>query len=544
MKRDSNSAFVRHEPCKACGSKDNLSRYDDGHGYCHGCGAYEHSTGEVKMALADPSPTVTKQAVLSGTVTGIRDRRIDTDTCKKYGVTTECASGTNDISKHHYPYYNNDGHLLAVKTRVVKDKSFFSTGKISGAGLFGQHLFKPEGKYITVVEGELDCLSAYEMLGSKWPVVSIPNGSNGAKAAIQSSLEYLECFENVVLCFDMDEAGRKAARECAEVLSPNKARIVTLEDYKDASEYLMANKIKDFSSQWWNARPFVMTGVITLADAWESFIDRGKQEILPFPKAFGKLNTMLNGGVAGGEITVLGALTSVGKTTLVNEITYGLWQETDVKIGCAFLEADSGEAVENLLTIHTGQNISLLDRDNLDYAGLRTDIIDDGRIFLLDHRGAINADEMFLKLRSMVKGNGVQVLIIDPLQAAVVANNNEVIDDFMDRLLKLAKETGVSIIIVSHMKKPSMNSPHNVSEYDLKGSGSINQIAFNTILLSRDKMAEDDYTRNSTMVQVVKCRRTGQTGMAGWLHYVHETGRLEEGQPPETNEAENYKGEF
>jgi hypothetical protein len=57
-------------------------------------------------------------------------------------------------------------------------------------------------------------------------------------------------------------------------------------------------------------------------------------------------------------------------------------------------------------------------------------------------------------------------------------------------------------------------------------------------------MAEDDYTRNSTMVQVVKCRRTGQTGMAGWLHYVHETGRLEEGQPPETNEAENYKGEF
>ena len=126
----------------------------------------------------------------------------------------------------------------------------------------------------------------------------------------------------------------------------------------------------------------------------------------------------------------------------------------------------------------------------------------------------------------------------------MVANNNEVIDDFMDRLLKLAKETGVSIIIVSHMKKPSMNSPHNVSEYDLKGSGSINQIAFNTILLSRDKMAEDDYTRNSTMVQVVKCRRTGQTGMAGWLHYIHETGRLEEGKPPETNEAENYKGEF
>lgn len=542
MRQESNSNFVRHEPCDTCGSKDNLSRYDDGHGYCHGCGAYEHGTGEVKMALEDPK--VTKRAELTGTVTGIRDRRISLETCKKYGVTTECASGTSDITKHHYPYFNNDGDLVAVKTRSVADKGFYSTGSIRGAGLFGQHLFKPEGKYITLVEGELDALSAYEMLGSRWPVVSVSNGANGAKASVQASLEYLEGFENVVLCFDMDEAGRKAAKECAEVLSPNKARIVKLEDYKDASEYLVANKLKDFSSQWWNASPFVMTGVITLADAWENFIARGKQEIIAFPPAFGMLNTMLNGGIAGGEITVLGALTSVGKTTMVNEITYEFWKNTDIRIGCAFLEADSGEAVENLLTIHTENNLALENRDNIDYDALKTDIITDGRIFLLDHRGAIGADELFLKLRSMVKGNGVQVLIIDPLQAAVTANNNEVIDDFMDRLLKLAKETGVSIIVVSHMKKPSMNSPHNVSEYDLKGSGSINQIAFNTILLSRDKMAEDEYAKNSTMVQVVKCRRTGMTGLAGWLHYDHYTGRLEKGKPPEQYEAENSSEEF
>jgi len=539
------SNFVRHEPCAACGSKDNLSRYDDGHGYCHGCGNYEHGTGQITAAPERPrQPSVSKKAELTGVVTGIRDRRIAAETCKKYGVTTECASGSNEINKHHYPYFDGEGNLVAVKTRLVKSKEFYSTGSIREAGLFGQHLFKPEGKYITVVEGELDALSAYEMLGSRWPVVSIASGANGAKRAIQDSLEYLEGFENVVLCFDTDEAGRKAARECAEVLSPNKARIVKLEDFKDASEYLVANKLKDFSAQWWNASPFVMTGVITLADAWESFIERGKQEILPFPPAFGMLNEMLNGGIAGGEITVLGALTSVGKTTLVNEITYQFWKNTEAKVGCAFLEADSGEAVENLLTIHTGHNLSLEDRDNIDYDSLKTDIITDGRIFLLDHRGAIGADELFLKLRSMVKGNGVEVLIIDPLQAAVTANNNEVIDDFMDRLLKLAKETGVSIIVVSHMKKPSMNSPHNVSEYDLKGSGSINQIAFNTILLSRDKMAEDEYTRNSTMVQVVKCRRTGQTGMAGWLHYDHHTGRLEEGRPPEQFRAENDNGEF
>jgi twinkle protein len=221
----------------------------------------------------------------------------------------------------------------------------------------------------------------------------------------------------------------------------------------------------------------------------------------------------------------------------VNEIVYHFWKNTNKQTGCAFLEASNGEAVENLLTIHTGVNLSLEDRSNIDFDRLHTDIITDGRIMLLDHHGAVDSDELFLKLRAMVKGSGCEILVIDPLQAAVTSNSNETVDDFMDRLLKLAKETNVSVIVVSHMRKPSLTNPHNVNEYDLKGSGSINQIAFNTILLSRDKMAEDDYARNSTMIQVVKCRRTGLTGPAGWLYYNSRTGRLERGEAPDVHEA-------
>jgi twinkle protein len=303
----------------------------------------------------------------------------------------------------------------------------------------------------------------------------------------------------------------------------------------------MNNKVRAFTAQWWEAKTYRMTGVITLEDAWGDFIKRGTEEIIPFPESFGMLNSMLNGGIAAGEITVIGALTSVGKTTMVNEIAYHFWKNTTKTIGCAFLEASNGEAVENLLTIHTGHNLSLEDRKNIDFDKLRSEIITDGRILLLDHNGAVDTDELFLKLRAMVKGSGCDVIIIDPLQAAVTSNENKTIDDFMDRLLKLVKETDVSVIIVSHMRKPSLTNPHNVNEYDLKGSGSINQIAFNTILLSRDKMAEDEYARNSTQVQVVKCRRTGITGSAGWLYYNALTGRVERGVAPEINEANNVE---
>jgi hypothetical protein len=53
---------------------------------------------------------------------------------------------------------------------------------ISEAVLFGQNLYysKGFGKYVTVCEGEIDAMSAYELLGSKWPVVSIKNGAQSA----------------------------------------------------------------------------------------------------------------------------------------------------------------------------------------------------------------------------------------------------------------------------------------------------------------------------------------------------------------------------
>jgi len=541
MTKNSDSEFLHHQSCPKCGSSDALGVYSDGHGHCFSCQTYFKELDNVEATANVVS--YNRPAEMYGQPMAMSERRISLDTVKKYGVTVETVPNGHEAFKHHYPYYDKGGNFIGTKARRVSDKSFSTSGNMRDNVLFGQQLFKNEGRFVTVVEGELDALAAFEMLGSKFPVVSVSKGAAGAVKDFKQNLEWLEGFENVVICFDNDTAGREAAEKCAQVLSPNKARIVHLTAFKDASDYLTNNKVRDFTSEWWEAKTYRMTGIVTLEDAWSDFVKRGTEEIIPFPESFGMLNHMMNGGIAAGEITVLGALTSIGKTTMVNEIVYHFWKNTNKNIGCAFLEASKGEAVENLLTIHTGHNLSLEDRKNIDFDKLHTDIITDGRILLLDHHGAVDSDELFVKLRAMVKGSGCEILVIDPMQAAVTSNTNETIDDFMDRLLKLAKETDVSIIVVSHMRKPSLTNPHNVNEYDLKGSGSINQIAFNTILLSRDKMAEDDYARNSTMIQVVKCRRTGMTGMAGWLYYNSQTGRLERGEAPEQHAA-NEEDEF
>ena len=45
-------------------------------------------------------------------------------------------------------------------------------------------------------------MAAYELLGSKWAVVSIKRGASSAVTDVKESLEYLESFDNIVICFD------------------------------------------------------------------------------------------------------------------------------------------------------------------------------------------------------------------------------------------------------------------------------------------------------------------------------------------------------
>ena len=534
------STFVKHEPCPECGSSDALSRYSDNHAVCFSCNHYIHGDGSV----VNPNQTRARPLEMTGTISAIQDRRISMDTAKRFGVTVEHdASGS--ITKHHYPYYSQEGDkVVGTKVRGVADKTFYATGDMQSAGLFGQQTFAAGGKYITITEGEIDAMAAYEMNGG-FPAVSIRSGANSAVKDIKASLEYLETFDNVVICFDNDEAGRKAAQEVLPLFSPRKAKVASL-PLKDAGDMLKANKVREYTKCWWDAKAFKPEGVVSLGDAdvWDKFLKRGTEEVTPLPASFGALNAMMNGGIAAGEVTVIGALTSIGKSTMVYNLVHGMYQESAKKIGCVFLEADVGETVEKLLSVYMGVNIADVPTESRDYNLYHEkydELANSDKLHILDHQGALESDELFAKMQYLVKGLDCDIIILDPLQAAVTSNENGVIDGFMDKCLKLAKQTGVSIIIVSHMRKPNAKDAHDVGEYDLKGSGSINQIAFNTILLSRDKMTEDNYARNCTQVQLVKCRRTGRTGIAGWLYYENDTSRLVATQAPELKKAHNHE---
>jgi len=93
----------------------------------------------------------------------------------------------------------------------------------------------------------------------------------------------------------------------------------------------------------------------------------------------------------------------------------------------------------------------------------------------------------------------------------------------------MVQETGIGLIVVSHLKRPDGKGHEEgavTSLAQLRGSGSIAQLSDMVIGLERNGQHEDPIERNTTHVRVLKNRFCGITGQACSLLYNHNTGRM------------------
>lgn len=485
---------------------------------------------------------------------GWKKRFITKTVSEKYGVRTKLAEGTSDVIARYYPVTKNS-QIVGYKKREAP-KSFMGIGNTKvNNDLFGQHAFEKGGKYVVLVTGEEDAMALAQVLKKDtgeqtfWtPVVSLTGGDGSAIAQVKANYEFINSFEKVILMFDADDSAQAQVEPVARLLSPGKAHIARLPTgCKDANDAVIKGHSGQLKQCFWKAERFSPIDICTLGQLWDDYENAGTDEIIPLPPYMSLLRTMMNGGPALGEITVIGALTSIGKSIHLNNIVYYGAIEQEYKSGLVYLESSPKEMVEGFLSIHKKENLARKVMTAEQKSALRGEfeqmIGDDQKIVVVKHDGSFTSvDEMYDKIEWLARVAGAKHILLDPLQQAVPSNENGVIDQFMDRLLKLAKSTNTAITVVSHMRKPDGEDPHAVSEYSLKGSSSINQVAFNTILLSRDKTHENPRIRNSTKVTLVKCRRTGSTGAGGWIHYDPDTGEMRQIEDPYAEENADFFG--
>lgn len=400
--------------------------------------------------------------------------------------------------------------------------------------LYGQHLWPASGRRVVITEGEIDCLSVAAATGMTWPVVSLPNGAQGAVAAIQRALEWLEGFETVVLCFDMDDAGQKAALACAPLFTPGKCAIASL-PRKDANEMLKAGEVKQLSSLLWQAKVYRPDGIVSLDEIEDRVLANPEMgRSYPWPTL-----TTATFGRRKGDVIGLGAGSGIGKTDFLTQLIAHDVVTLGVTTGVIYLEQSVGETGRRIAGKIAGR------RFHVPGDGWTQDELQDawgklkatGRLHLYDSWGVADWDTIKSKIRYMVQSLGVEHLFLDHLTALAATADDErrELERIMAELASLANSLKCIIHFVSHLATPD-GDPHEeggrVQGRHFKGSRAILYWAHLLLGLERDTQDQGSITT----LRVLKDRFTGQaTGTLIKLKYDPTTGLLSE-----RDEAEAY----
>ena len=505
-----------NQPCPNCPSSDAYQVYADG-GHCFSCGK-STKTDAPPWDTVKETKMEQETKVMKGDYLPMPDRKIKQPTTKFYGV-------TQTGGDHHYPYYDSKGELKAIKHRSP-DKKFQCSGGTGGM-LFGMNKFNSGGKILTITEGELDAMSAYQMQGSKYPVISVPSSSDAEKA-VKANYKWVDNFEAIHLAFDDDKPGQDAARKVASLFEPGKAKLCKFDadsGLKDASDYLTKGKEDAFRMAFWNAEPHKPQAIHNMRDLWDKMQAKKKVTSVPYP--WDGLNKMTYGHRLG-ELVGIKAPPKVGKTQFCREVAYALLGDTQDNIACMFLEEPNEDTLQGLMALHLNKRIMLPDvetnmeeeKDAFDY------VAGQGRYYTYDGFGSRDIDEIIRHIRYFVKALGCRYVFLDHISILVSdgRNNDErkAIDEVATKLKSLTIELGCAIFVVSHVN----------DDGKFRSSRALQQLSNIVLSLERDKMADGDL-KHQTKLFVEDNRFCGDTGLACILTYDPETGRLSEGQPDE-----------
>lgn len=574
-------------PCGCCGSQDNLAiyvkhddegnEYLDGHCFSPSCensfmteamireqGILEEGfvipktkqVTKTAITLAEYKALVARASHDTAQPDGSYYRGIKPETAKFYGHLYE-RNAEGWIIREYYPetkatFKGECNTLRGYKTRTLP--KIFGTHNVGITGssndMGGSHLFPNGGKNVVICAGEIDKLSVAQMLRDyqiqrnqddydRTAVVSVNCGEQSLAKACVAQYDWLEKFETVILLMDNDNAGKAAIADALKVLPEIDVKVMTT-SMKDANEMLLAGKHKQFISNYYDSRPVNPDEVKTSKQADDEIeLELGRAKI-PLPPFMHRLQKHMAGGIPLGYMINLGAITGGGKTTIINEMIYYWLFNSPVKVGILSLELNAGQYQTALLSRHIGYKLQLIEDPKEAVAfvqqphimekrkELRETEFGEERYVLLDERsGELSAVKS--QILKLIKKYSCKLLVIDPINDLFEGASLEAQTDFI-KFLKTVIKDGISIFNVCHLTKGKTQTDkegnrivRKLTEDDFSGVSNLVKSGGCNIAATRDKLAEDPIEQNSTEIEVLKCRWSGNTGYAGSWYYDNIT---------------------
>ena len=196
------------------------------------------------------------------------------------------------------------------------------------------------------------------------------------------------------------------------------------------------------------------------------------------------------GGFNGGNLVILAARPSVGKTTIAMQIAQAASADNNKTLVFS-LEMTKKELVQRLLQ-STGlvSQYELVTHDiNWDNYEKALGMVVNSNLIINDD--AYNIHDIRHKIITSVKTQGVKMVLIDYLQLIKGADQrmsmNDQVGELTSALKQTAKQCNIPIIVLSQLSRESVRENRSPQLYDLRSSGAIEQDADIVVMLERSK---------------------------------------------------------
>jgi len=432
-----------------------------------------------------------------------KERGISADTISKAKLEeTECG-------KLCYPVYDEDGKKVLYRKYQARErnekgkKKVFQDSGITGKQcLIGKQCLDPESKYIVITEGEEDWLTA---LGIGWNALTIPQGGP-SNSWIENDYDFLMQFDDIYLCFDMDQVGQDATDDAIKRLGIDKCKIVELPE-KDLNDCWMNGCDKDELERiLLNAKviiPEKLRDVGFYEDECVRLADplRYQGTESPFPKLEFKQRE--------GELTIWTGWSSHGKTMvlsqwIINEI------RNDKKAMIASMEVAVPKAINLMAKQITGQ----VNQQSIE----KTVSFLHNKLWFYDNTGVADKNEMIEAFIYARKRYNVRVFVIDSLCLCGVSEKD--IDeqkDFVQRLRDFVDIHQSHLHLVAHSGKNDTKDESKMpTKFDVRGGVAITDIAFNGITVFRNKKTPEE-RKEGESDSIIKCWKQRENGIENFV---------------------------
>lgn len=541
----------------SCGSSDGLQVFEqeDGSldGFCYSCGEYVKNPFDEPKTIKDipkelrmtsKSKEQLEQELEEIGQCGSFDlptRRLRKSTLDAFNIKVGVSERDGKTPRLVYFPYTKDGTVVRYKARLLEEKRMWNVAVDLETDLFGWEQAVAKGaKRLVITEGEYDAmaidriieLQSKEEFRNLVAAVSIPNGAASAARDLSRLAEKIKKnFKEISFCFDNDEPGKEALKECLKIFPY--ATSIDL-PAKDANDCLATASLikKAHASIVFNHSIPKNTRLVHGREL--SALAKKKPEMgLTYPW---EGLTKLTRGKRRGETIYLGAGVKMGKSELVNAFGAHDIKAHDLPIFMCKPEEDKVKSYQMLLGKLAGRIFHDPDVEFDEQAFDEADELYGDKIIIVDNYQFVNWDSLKDDIRYAANAEKIKDFYIDPVTCFTngmsASDTNEFLVGWAAELASMAKDLDFTANIFCHLKAPTNGPPHErggeVLSTQFTGSRAMMRSCHMMIGLEGNKNPDlPERERNIRYLKILEDRNFGASGVVK-LYWNNKTGLFSE----------------